>query len=128
VCQRLAPRAREPDLSSTGTPDRASSVIVKTMGMTAKPIIKPTTSELRCSKLAPVTCGHHRRKSPNTRRSHTGPRYHAPEATRTKMGTKARNSEPGLIQVRYPIGSVLQTLPNRKAAAGRHTSMSKNEG
>ena len=26
--------------------DRASSVIVKTMGMTAKPIIKPTTSEL----------------------------------------------------------------------------------
>ena len=44
------------------------------------------------------------------------------------MGTKARNSEPGLIHVRYPIGSVLQTLPNRKAAAGIHTSMSKNEG
>src|SRR5262249_61470368 len=82
--------------------------------------------------------GHHRRKSPtslpvsgwmttNTWRSSTGPRHHAIEATRIKMGTKARNSEPGLIHLRYPIGSVLQTLPNRKAAAGINTNNSKKE-
>jgi hypothetical protein len=50
VCQRLAPRAREPDFRSGGTLDRASSVMVKTIGITAKPIMNPTTRELRCSK------------------------------------------------------------------------------
>ena len=47
VCQRLAPRASEPETSEFGTLERASSAIVKTIGMTAKPITKPTTSELR---------------------------------------------------------------------------------
>ena len=49
VCQRLAPKANEPEIKELGTFDKASSAIVKTMGMTAKPITKPTTSELRAS-------------------------------------------------------------------------------
>src|SRR5439155_16408852 len=45
VCQRLAPRAREPDLSAAGTLDRASSVILKTIGTKVNTHNKPTLSE-----------------------------------------------------------------------------------
>ena len=47
VCHRLAPKAKEPEIKELGTLDKASSAMVKTIGMTAKPITKPTTRELR---------------------------------------------------------------------------------
>ena len=119
VCQRLAPSASEPTVSESGTFESASSEMVKIIGITAKPIMKPTTSELRCSKLAPVTCGHHSRKSPtlapvagsattNNTRSTTGPSCHDAHSTKTRSGKKTRNSCPGAIRRRTWIGSKLQ--------------------
>ncbi len=63
VCQRLAPKAREPETSVLGTFERASSEIVKMIGITANPIMNPTTSEFLWVKGVPVTSGHQRRKS-----------------------------------------------------------------
>ncbi len=45
VCQRLAPRARDPACKCLGTLERASSEIVNIMGITANPIAKPTIRE-----------------------------------------------------------------------------------
>jgi len=47
VCQRLAPRARDPARRCWGTLDSESSAIVKMIGITAKPIAIPTTREFR---------------------------------------------------------------------------------
>ena len=47
VCQRVAPSARDPARRCWGTLARESSAMVKMMGMTAKPMATPTTSELR---------------------------------------------------------------------------------
>ena len=68
TCQRLAPRAAEAAVSDLGTLEMASSAMVKITGMTAKPMIKPSTRQLRCSKRCslprlPVNCGHHMVKS-----------------------------------------------------------------
>ena len=49
VCQRLAPSASEPAVRFDGTLEKASSAIVKMIGMTAKPIARPTTRLLRWS-------------------------------------------------------------------------------
>ena len=49
VCQRLAPRASEPARRCWGTLASESSAIVKMIGITAKPMASPTTSELRWS-------------------------------------------------------------------------------
>ena len=49
VCQGVAPSASEPCDKCLGTPKTASSAIEKIVGMTAKPIASPTTSELRWS-------------------------------------------------------------------------------
>ena len=49
VCQGLAPQARLAEVSDLGTLERASSLMVKMMGMTAKPMAKPTTRLLRWS-------------------------------------------------------------------------------
>ena len=49
VCQRLAPRAREAAVRCWGTLEKASSAMVKMMGMTAKPMARPTTRQLRWS-------------------------------------------------------------------------------
>ncbi len=49
ICQRLAPRASEAAMREGGTLLRASSEMVKMTGMTAKPMMNPTTRELRCS-------------------------------------------------------------------------------
>ena len=47
VCQGVAPKASEPARRCCGTLDSESSAMVKIIGMTAKPMAKPTTSELR---------------------------------------------------------------------------------
>ena len=49
VCQRLAPSASEAAVRLDGTLVNASSEIVKMIGMTAKPIARPTTRQLRWS-------------------------------------------------------------------------------
>ena len=49
ICQRLAPSASEAAIREGGTLLRASSEMVKMTGMTAKPMMNPTTRELRCS-------------------------------------------------------------------------------
>ena len=49
VCQGLAPQARLAEERDLGTADRASSLMVKMMGITAKPMAKPTTRLLRWS-------------------------------------------------------------------------------
>ncbi len=41
VCQRLAPRASEAAVRCWGTLEKASSEIVKMIGMTAKPMARP---------------------------------------------------------------------------------------
>jgi hypothetical protein len=48
-CQRLAPNASAADVSERGTADIASSQIVNTIGMTAKPSAMPTMMQLRWS-------------------------------------------------------------------------------
>ena len=58
VCQRLAPQAIEAVRRAVGTFESASSAMVNMIGITAKPIMNPTTSELRWSNEAPVTAGH----------------------------------------------------------------------
>ena len=45
VCQRLAPRARDPELRDSGTLLSESSVMEKITGITANPIMKPITKE-----------------------------------------------------------------------------------
>ena len=47
VCHVVAPAPSEPARSDCGTAVRASSAIVKMIGMTAKPIVAPTTKALR---------------------------------------------------------------------------------
>ena len=49
VCQRVAPSASEPARRCCGTFESESSAIVKMIGITAKPIARPTTSALRWS-------------------------------------------------------------------------------
>ena len=49
VCQRLAPRASEAAVRCWGTLEKASSEIVKMIGITAKPMARPTTTLLRWS-------------------------------------------------------------------------------
>lgn len=49
VCQGVAPNASEPCDSCLGTENTASSAMEKIVGMTAKPIAKPTTKALRWS-------------------------------------------------------------------------------
>ena len=49
VCQRLAPSASEPETRLRGTLEKASSEIAKMIGITAKPIARPTTTALRWS-------------------------------------------------------------------------------
>ena len=49
VCQRLAPSASEAAVRLAGTLVNASSEIVKMTGMTAKPMARPTTRQLRWS-------------------------------------------------------------------------------
>ncbi len=49
VCQRLAPSASDAADRFDGTLENASSEIVKMIGMTAKPIARPTTRLLRWS-------------------------------------------------------------------------------
>ncbi len=49
VCQRLAPRASEAAVRCCGTLEKVSSAIVKMIGMTAKPMARPTTRQLRWS-------------------------------------------------------------------------------
>ena len=49
VCQRVAPSASEPARRCCGTLASESSAIVKMIGITAKPMATPTTSELRWS-------------------------------------------------------------------------------
>ena len=49
VCQRLAPSASEPETRLRGTFEKASSAIAKMIGITAKPIARPTTTALRWS-------------------------------------------------------------------------------
>ena len=53
VCHNVAPSAREPDIKCLGTLDKASSEIVKIMGITANPIAKPTISAFLWSYLSP---------------------------------------------------------------------------
>ena len=49
VCQGDAPRASDAAFRCCGTLESASSEIVKMIGMTANPIAKAMTSELRAS-------------------------------------------------------------------------------
>ena len=49
VCHGVAPSASEPEVRCLGTLNTASSAIEKMVGITAKPMAMPTTSELRCS-------------------------------------------------------------------------------
>ena len=53
VCQRVAPSASEPARRCWGTLASESSAIVKMIGITAKPIAMPTTSEFRWSYVSP---------------------------------------------------------------------------
>ena len=47
TCQRVAPSAMAAAFREGGTLLRASSAMVKITGITAKPIMKPTTRQLR---------------------------------------------------------------------------------
>jgi len=47
VCHGVAPSASDPIVSERGTLNTASSLIVKMVGITAKPMAMPTTSEFR---------------------------------------------------------------------------------
>ena len=106
VCHRLAPRASDPERKASGTLLRESSAMVKMMGMTAKPMTKPTTNELRCSKPSPVTVGYQSRKSATRTpvsgsvttksiRSTIGPHCQPIQANSSSNGAKTINSCPG---------------------------------
>ena len=116
VCQRLAPQANEPETSDVGTLDKASSAIVNTSGMTAKPMTKPTTKELRESYDRPLVWRHHSRKSatfwPEARSltvkqlaSIHGAADQAAQPASTRKGISQTNSQPGPTRRRTGCGS-----------------------
>ena len=112
--------------------------MVNTIGMTAKPITKPTTRELRESYVAPVVCRHHSRKSAMGRPvavsftvkkkdSIAGPACQAAQAHRARNGSNQRNSMPGLTCRRTGWGSTDQRKPAEIAAGARMPIAQKSE-
>src|SRR3569623_1274390 len=83
VCHGVAPRASEPWVKCLGTPKMASSAIEKILAMTANPMARPTTSELRWSKAMPMVFVSQLRKTP-------------PKKTSSSAGLAAREAQPSI--------------------------------
>ena len=122
VCQRLAPSASEPAARLLGTALMASSAIVKMMGMTAKPMARPTTRLLRWSYVSPSALDSHSRKSPrNSQASTRGPTCRATQPARTSSGTISTNSMPGFNRRTALVGRRFQMSTPAVPNAGSNT-------
>ncbi len=96
VCQRLAPSASDAAVRCCGTLEKASSEIVKMIGMTANPMARPTTTLLRWSYTRPSADPSHCFTSlPKTPASTQGPAWKASQPPATRRGRITRTSMPG---------------------------------
>src|SRR5690606_9495128 len=129
VSQWVAPRASEPDTKCRGTLLSDSSEMLKMMGMTAKPMAKATTSELRWSNRRPKVSKSHWRKSPAMSHcSSTGPRASPAHAARANTGTAASTTRLAGSRFRRAAGSRPHAMATASTATGASTAMANTPG
>ncbi|MOA37352.1 hypothetical protein D3C78_1589350 [compost metagenome] len=125
----MAPRAREPRVRLFGTLNTASSAIEKMVGITAKPIARPTTRALRWSKVMPRSLVSHWRMSPAKNQFSRWPLMPSDRApTPMITGISSAASQPSGTRRRMLSGRRLHSQAARMTPSGVSSSRLKMPG